>query len=163
MTTARGLAILIMVVAVLAACGDDHGSSPHDTAPPLPAPGDPAFGTVGNALISDRLASVDTSIDQLWVGFDDWEAWAALVAFDEERRQGTGPVAPWVGGHVVASARHPLGFYFDPATTSAAQIVAETLETALDALKRNPEVAERDQPGRWMVAATVERLVPAAE
>jgi hypothetical protein len=68
-----------------------------------------------------------------------------------------------VGGHLVASARHPLGFYFDPATTVAGGVFAETYETALDALKHNPEAAERDQPGRWVVAATVERLVPVGE
>jgi hypothetical protein len=130
-------------------------------APPLPAPGDPAFGTAGNALISDRLSSVDASLDQLWIGFNEREEWDSFVALNE-RLRGRGTL-PYVGGHLVASARHPLGFYFDPATTVAGGVFAETYETALDALKHNPEAAERDQPGRWVVAATVERLVPVGE
>jgi len=111
-------------------------------------------------LISDRLTSVDASLDQLWIGFNDREGWDAFVALNERRGMGS---LSWVGGHLVASANHPLGCYFDPATTFAGEVVAESLQTALDALKLDPEAAERDQPGRWVVAATVERLVPAGD
>jgi len=163
-TKPRRLAVtaaVTLVLVLLVACGDDHAPSDRDGTPHIPSQGDPAFGTAGNALISDRLSSVDASLDQLWIGFNDREGWDAFVALNE-RLRGMGSL-PWVGGHLVASASHPLGFYFDPATTGAAEVVAETYQTALDALKRDPQAAERDQPGRWVVAATVERLVPAGE
>ena len=130
------------------ACGNGSSESIAD-APPIPKEGDPAFGVVGNALISDRGHSVDETVDMVWVGFSREDHWAALLAFVER-----GEDPPFIGGRLVADPARHLGFFFDPETTRVAEGIAVIDQTALDALKANP--VERN----WMLSAAVERVVP---
>ena len=69
----------------------------------------------------------------------------------------------WIGGHLVADPNHHLGFYFDPDTTSAAESSAETNQTGIDLLKRDPALAEQSQSGGWLVSAIIVRIVPGGD
>ena len=144
---------LLLFTVALAACGD---RSSHDAGdPPLPGAGDPDFGLAGNVLISDRalLGGPDAEVDTVWIGFDSVAAWAILL--DLHERHGT---EFWVCGRVVPDARHRSGFYFDPATTTAAENVAETLQTPLDLVKAEPTGGTC--PMACCIGAGVERLAP---
>ena len=66
---------------------------------------------------------------------------------------------PWIGGRVVADSAQPLGFYFDPATTMSGVDIAETLQTSLAALKRDP-VGAAAAGHIWYVTAFVVRTIP---
>jgi hypothetical protein len=70
--------------------------------------------------------------------------------------------APYVGGNVVADAESPLGFYFDPATATGAEVVAEGFQIPLSALVRNPDAAQAaGHP--WYIAGVVEQTIPGTE
>jgi hypothetical protein len=145
--------LLCFFILAASACGDAHTRA-ADGEPALPSRDDPAFGTAGNVLISDGLLDFDGIRDELWIGFDRPDEWAAFLALHDRM-----PDSGWIGGRVVADDAHALGFYFDPATTSSAEVTAEGLQTALDGLKRAPSAAA-EAPHNWYVASIVEKIVP---
>jgi hypothetical protein len=149
-------AIVGCVVVLTGGCGD--GGSGGGNAPRLPAVGDPQRGTAGNVLVSDRGRSVDEVLDQLWLGFSRPEEWSHYI--EERDRLAAEGTVPFVGGTVIADSKRPLGFYFDPATTSAAEVTAETFQTSLEALRSAPE-AVAAAGHRWFVPLVEERAVPA--
>jgi hypothetical protein len=128
--------------------------------PALPPPGDPARGRAGNVLITDGPLDIDGVHDEIWIGFNR-QRWADFLAFRERSLEdGSGGR---IGGHLVADPNHHLGFYFDPDTTSAAENSAETNQTAIDLLKRDPAQAEQLQSGGWLVPAIIVRIVPGGD
>ncbi len=148
------------LVAVLAlawcmvGCGDDGRGT---TEPHMPAPNDPAFGTVGNILVSDRLSSEDSSVDAMWIGFNRTGEWADLMALGTRHAGG----AIFIGGHVLRDTAQPLGFRLDPDTTSAGEVVAEGIATTLDRIKADPDGFAAQQPfGRWAFRISIERVAP---
>ena len=64
----------------------------------------------------------------------------------------------WIGGRVVVDAENPLGFYFDPNTTVAAEITAEGEQTSLGAIKQNPTYFAGFS-WNWYVPAVTERVL----
>ncbi|MGH7894082.1 MAG: hypothetical protein ACREQL_05390, partial [Candidatus Binatia bacterium] len=114
-----GSILVMILLALVVGCGGGEDGDGHG-APPIPSRADPAFGTIGNVLISDRRVTVDSSIDQVWVGFSREEAWKGLMTL--AARLGTDGT-PFVGGRLIADKDHHLGFYFDPATTEAGEVV----------------------------------------
>jgi hypothetical protein len=146
----------VLILALAAACGDGGDARRRsDGSPPLPRRGDPAFGAAGHVLVSDREASLDGVIDQLWVGFSGRESWDHFLSL-RERLAPFG--APWICGVVVADPRRVLGFYLDPATTVGAEIVATGLQIPLDMLKLDPG---RHADRAWCLAGvSVERIEP---
>jgi hypothetical protein len=146
----------VYFVLVTLGCGSDHAGRTSDAdIPAIPSAGDPAFGRVGHVLISDRGISQDAILDQIWIGFNDREAWEIFLALHERRGN-----AHYIGGRLVADASQPLGFYFDPDTTQGAEFVAEGLQAGLDFLKADPTGAEETRFGAWFVPAIVEQVVP---
>ncbi len=121
-----------------------------------PLPGDPRFGTAGNVLISDRSRSNDPVIDRIWIGFHSQQAFQEFLGLNQKFPGG----GFWIGGKVVAQPSLPLGFYFDPDTTEAAEVTIEAIQTTLDQMKANPNEFAKNVPGRWVVPASVERIVP---
>lgn len=150
--SAAGFVFLVAMMVMCAGCGDGGNTGGE---PPLPGRNDPAFGTVGNVLISDRLFNIDGVSDELWIGFNRQQDWDRFVALNQEME------SHWIGGHLIADPHHHLGFYFDPNTTSAAEVTAETQQTIIDALKRNPQFFAEELPG-WDIPAIVEKIVPTA-
>jgi hypothetical protein len=149
-------AAITLLLPLALSCGGDGGGRATAT-PALPRAGDPAFGAAGHVLVSDRGVSRDDEIDLIWIGFDRTAEWEALLKLREDLAgENTGPQ---IGGRVVSDRRHPLGFYFDPATTTAAEFTAETLQTSIDALKADPERAAQAQH-LWFIPGFVERIVP---
>ncbi len=124
--------------------------------PDAPLPSDPRFGTAGNVLISDRGRSNDLVIDRIWIGFHSQQEFQNFLALNQRFPRG----GFWIGGKVVARANLPLGFYFDPNTTGAAEVTIEAIQTTLDQIKADPNEFAKNIPGRWVVSATVERIVP---
>lgn len=153
----RRLALgLLLLVTVGAGCdgGDDEEIQ---TSLAIPRPGDAAYGAFGHVLGSDRGQSNDAQLDQLWIGFGRRESWEAYLSVRD--RLAPEGVRPWICGRVVADANEPLGFYFDPMTTTAAEVTAETFQISLDGLKSSPEGAEDGLP-RWCVTFFPEQVVP---
>ena len=149
------LAVTILFLAV--ACGGDNSRSRESA---LPAAADPAFGFVGNALISDKGRSEDATADRMWVG-------ASLRFSAQSLRSRVGDDFQLIGGVVIASPAHPQGFYFDPDTTATAARVDADKRTTLDAIRQSPVDFEHSSPdhlNRWWIEVTVERFeeTPAA-
>lgn len=149
----------LALAAILVGCGSGGGNHDDGGLPPLQS-GDPAFGAAGQALVSDRDVAGSSAVNQLWVGFAGADGWEAFVSALRHARATN--ALPFVGGLVVADAGHPLGFYFDPATTTGAEVVAEGFDIPLGTIARNPAAAQA--AGHiWYVAATVEQAIPAIE
>ena len=149
-----------MLTAIIVGCGDGGGNHEENATLRALQPGDPAFGASGQALVSDRDAGTGKAVNQLWVGFASADGWEAFVSALRHARATN--ALPFVGGLVVADAGHPLGFYFDPATTTGAEVVAEGFDIPLGTIARNPAAAQA--AGHiWYVAATVEQTIPATE
>jgi len=148
----------VLMVACLS-CGDGGGSKAGD--PALPPPGDPARGRAGNVLITDGPLDIDGIHDEIWIGFNGQQQWADFLAFREQSLKDGG--GGWIGGHLVADPDHHLGFYFDADTTFTAENTAETNQTGIDLLKRNPAQAEQLQSGSWVVGAIIVRIVPGGD
>jgi hypothetical protein len=123
----------------------------------MPRAGEPAFGSVGNVLVSDRLRSDDSSADEIWIGFNRAIRWQDLLMLSAQHPSG----GLFVGGKVVADPTEPLGFRFDPSTTAVGEVVVEGISTTLDRIKANPQAFADNQPfGRWAVVVAIEREVP---
>jgi hypothetical protein len=151
------LAFLLTITALCTGCGD--GGNTASTGSSLPQRNDPAFGTVGNVLISDRFDDIDGVHDEVWIGFNTQQAWDQLVALNQD----VSPLSPgWIGGHLIADPRHHLGFYFDPNTTDSGEVTSETQQTSIDGLKRTPQFSADNQPQEWEIPAVVEKIVPTA-
>ena len=155
----RSWLCLAFAVALFACGGGGGGGDSSDTSTPrLPVQGDPEFGSAGQVLGSDRGRSNDEVVDQLWVGFNRHEQWNSYLQL-KARLEAEG-VVPFVGGRVVADPNHPLGFYFDPDTTAAAEVTSETVQITLEGLRNDPEgSAAAGHP--WFVGLVAERVVPA--
>ena len=153
-------AVLLLLGALfLAGCGELLNRPPL-VGPLLPDPvaGDPWFGLVGNVLISDRDFSVnrDGAIDQIWIGFNRADQFATFLAL---RTKHGDKLKFNIGGRVVADVTAPLGFYFDPNTTLAAEVFAEATMTTLDQMKLDPAQFALNEPGLWNVPAVVEKVI----
>jgi hypothetical protein len=148
---------LFFLLLVCAACGDGGGGGTSG-ALALPTRDDPAFGSVGNVLISDRLADIDGVRDEVWIGFNRQQQWDDFIALNQRAPQEG--FIPQIGGRLVADTDHHLGFYFDPDTTQAGEVTATGEQTILDALKRDPQGAAQTPFFGWFVPASVEQIVP---
>lgn len=144
----------LTLVAASVGCGNDD---PTDEAFAIPRRGDSDYGAFGHVLGSDRGQSNDDRIDQLWIGFGRRESWDGYLRVRDELAPDG--IHPWICGGVVADPNEPLGFYFDPMTTSAAEVTAETFQISLDGLKRYAE-GSGDDPPQWCVTFFAEQVVP---
>jgi hypothetical protein len=148
---ARFFATVLLAISSLLLLGCASGSIPAPPgAPPSPVPSDPWYGTVGNVLISDRGVDQDGVIDYLWIGFNSSQNWQNFSTLHQQGHLG------WIGGRVVVDAKNPLGFYFDPNTTVGAEVTAETFQTGLDAIKKNPAQFANGQ--NWYVTPSIEKI-----
>lgn len=132
----RGFLALQLLLLVLLGVGCDGSDDQEiDTGLAIPRRGDAAYGAFGHVLGSDRGRSNDDRFDRLWIGFGRRESWDRYLRLrDQFAPDGA---QPWICGHVVVDDGEPLGFYFNPATTDAAEITAETFQISLDGLKRD--------------------------
>jgi len=152
------MSIALGVMCLTLSCGDGRGTNSHES-PAMPGPSDPAFGKVGNVLVSDMPANKDAILDEIWIGFNGPAEWAQLVAFDNPHRKGV-----FVGGRVVVDATQPAGFRFDPDTTGAGEVVVPETVTTLDSIRGDPTAfADNQRFGRWNVRAELIRIVPAVQ
>ncbi len=152
---------ILLLVMACAACGDGGsggGSGGAGGNPALPRRDDPAFGSVGNVLISDRFFDIDGMPDEVWIGFSRQEQWDDFLALNERATQGG--FLPQIGGHLVADTDHHLGFYFDPNSTAAAEAVLVDEQTVIDVLKSDPQRAAQTSFPVWVIPASVEKIVP---
>jgi hypothetical protein len=104
----------------------------------------------GNVLGSDCGSDIDGVIDYMWVGFNsntNWQEFLNLYAKN---------VGCWICGQVVVLPSQPLGFYFNPDTTAAAEVTIETDETSIDLIKRNPAYYAG---GQWCVGIKIEQTL----
>jgi len=153
----RGFLVLGLGLLVAVGAGCD-GSDDEEiaTSLALPRPGDAAYGAFGHVLGSDRGQSNDAQLDQLWIGFGRGESWDAYVRVRDQLAPDG--LRPWICGQVVDDEGEPLGFYFDPATTEAAEVTAETFQISLDGLKNGSGSA--GSSGHWCVTFFAEEVVP---
>lgn len=143
--------LLLTLLLVSASCGSGGGS---DKGTAMPGPNDPDFGTQGNVLAADR--PIDGGpVAELWIGFESSEQWEHFVAL-----QSSPDETPYVGGRIVVDPSRELGFYFDPTTTFAAEVVAGGFVTTLRSLSLDPNRAA-DAAHPWAVAIAAKRIVPA--
>jgi hypothetical protein len=147
-------------LAMTAMCAGSGGGGHTGSETPLPRRNDPAFGNVGNALISDRVDDIDGVHDEVWIGVNRQQDWDGFVALN----QGMLPSGSfWIGGHLIADPHHHLGFYCDPNTTNAAEETIEIIQTSIDGLKRDLQFVAENQWQRWVIPAEVEKSVPTAD
>jgi hypothetical protein len=137
------------------ACGDGGSSDGTATLRP-PAAGDPAYGNVGQVLISDRWSDQDGQRDEIWIGFNDQAEWDGFLRL-HDREESSG-IVPFIGGHVIADSAHHLGFYFDPNTTTSGEVVTTDQQTFLDEIKADPTVAQNTPFRVSYVIAAVEEI-----
>lgn len=107
-------------------------------------------------LISDRFFDIDGMPDEVWIGFSRQQEWDDFLKLNELATRED--FIPHIGGEFVADTDHHLGFYFDPNSTSAAEVTLTDEQTVIDVLKRDPQGAAQ-APG-WFIPAVVERIVP---
>lgn len=147
--------VILMLCVTIGGCGStDTGSNQGPLpkgAPPAPTSSDPWFGTAGNVLISAPGASTDGPRLFLWIGFNSPVKWQNFLNLNRNM-----PNSGLIGGRVVVDSSAPLGFYFDPSTTSSAEIVAETFTTSLSQISANP--TQYTVYDRWYVTSTVEAI-----
>ena len=147
-------ALAVALLSMLMGCGAAKSPPPSISPPPPPTSADAWFGTAGNVLISDRGFDNDGKIDFIWVGFNSQTAWQNFLALHQNI---PAPGGFWIGGIVVATSANAVGFYFDPNSTSSAEITAEVIQTSLDQIKSNPAQFAKNVPGRWVILAVVEQ------
>ena len=138
----------LFLIVIAAGCG---GSSSRNISqiPPPPVSADPSFGTAGNVLISDRGFDKDGTVDYVWVGFNSAMELQKFLA---------GPAL--VGGQVVTPANNSLNFYFDPNTTTSAEIAIPEEVTLIDNLKADPSAVNLlNGTHNWLVHNTVEQVL----
>lgn len=147
--------LAIIAVALIAGCNGDGSARP---APAIPTASDPAFGFIGNVLVADE--GDPATATRMWVGFSAPSFPFQTIIANRQRLLAGDSLL--MGGAIVPSSRHPLGFHFDPATTRTAAILDEDELTTLTALEQDPEhpkVAPTDLfRGSW-VEVRVERIV----
>lgn len=149
----RAWLVRLAVVLVAASCGSGGGDGDSGTA--IPGPGDPEFGRQGNLLAADRSIDSDPPVE-MWIGFDSADEWQHFLALQSS----TDGRVPYVGGRIVVDPSRELGFYFDPTTTFAAEVVAGGLVTTLRALSLDPDrAAAAAHP--WAVGIEAKRIVSA--
>jgi hypothetical protein len=151
---------ILLLVMVCAACGDGGSGGGSDSTgddPALPRRDDPAFGSVGNVLISDRFFDIDAMRDAVWIGFNRQQQWDGFIAVNQRAPQEG--FLPQIGGRLIADASHHLGFYFDPDSTGAAEAVLTDEQTVIDVLKRDPQGAAQTPFFGWFIPASVEKIV----
>ena len=152
------MALTALAALLLAGCGDGFGRPPLGPLLPDPVPGDPWYGLEGNVLISDRefFLNRDGVPDQIWIGFNRAVEFQAFLALHAKHGDKLGFN---IGGRVIADVTAPLGFYFDPNTTLAAEVFAEASNTTLDQMKLDPAQFALNVPGLWNVPAVVEKVI----
>ncbi len=155
----KSIAALALAGALLlTGCGEGFARPPLGTPLPDPVPGDPWYGLEGNVLISDRdfFLSQDGVIDQIWIGFDRATEFQLFLDLHAKHGDNTGFN---IGGRVIADVTAPLGFYFAPFTTVAAEIIPVGSDTTLDQMKLDPAQFALNEPGLWNVPAVVEKVI----
>jgi hypothetical protein len=122
------------------------------TDPSTQPPSGPWVGTAGNALIGDNTGNL------LWVGFNSSATWQQFLSLRSQHGNNGGF---WIGGHVVPDGTAPLGFFFDPSTTQAAEVTAEGAQTTLGFIKADPNhfaTAGFGNPILWYVPAVIQQV-----
>jgi hypothetical protein len=106
-------------------------------------------------LVSDCGHDTDGIIDYLWIGFnsnDNWQGFLNLNALYPAE-------GFWICGQVMVLSSQPLGFYFNPDTTDAAEITIETIQTTIDQIKSDPARYAEGPITTWCIPATVEQIL----
>lgn len=164
-------AVIAVLAALYAGCGGecrvllssglvvDCGNEP-------PGPGDPAFGTAAEILVTSCQSG-----ELLWVGVDapptptptpggnsniaaqgEEDVFAAL-----EILRCAGQLN-WIGGTVVVANDHPNGFFFDPADILALEEAPPSMRTTIPAIASDPVFFAPDGGGgqlQWVVPAEI--------
>jgi len=121
---------------------------------PTPTSSDPWYGTAGNVLISDRGQKPGAPLHCIWIGFNSSSSYQHFLTL-----QASMPNGYWIGSRVVVDASAPLGFYFNPAYTLAAQITAENQQTTLAFIQSNPSYYGVVWAGfNWYIVSIVEQV-----
>ena len=145
---AHGATVAILLMSILAS---DCGGGASD----VPPPNVPWAGSVGSVLIGEGNLDSDHVPDHLWIGFNDAGSWQHFMDLHSAHTD------HMIGGRVVVSAQSSTGFYFDPTTTVAAEIVAEGASTTLDFIKADPVTFANKgvgNPPLWYVPVFVEQI-----
>lgn len=141
----------LFLVLVCCGCGDAKG--PNANAP--------WTGQVGNLLVSETATDQNDIREKFWVGFDSQSAWTQ--AKSNLQQSPSGVIV--LGGTVHPSSDTESSFYFEPATTVSAQILAPEWVVSIDQIKAAPQQyattrADAAFPnGTWFVLVHVDQIV----
>jgi hypothetical protein len=106
-------------------------------------------------LVSDCGYDSDGIIDYLWIGFDSNDKWQGFLNLNAQYPA----EGYWICGQVMVLSSQPLSFYFNPNTTSAAEITVEAIQTTIDQIKSDPAKYAEGPITTWCIPAKVEQTL----